>query len=169
MFAPSTSPTLIESQNLSMAMAGCGYVLTAPATEITAPVETPFLYISVPATSKYCWASFTRKFMALSGSGVALFTHYWNPTVAAVGALLPPVNLRNAARTLPASALVYLSPTINSGNDGVYLGSLQVNGVEEVSTLPLVVDPGRSLLITVAPGKAKDVVMAALCWFEIFP
>lgn len=157
-------PSLSLSNTLTVSE-GAGYIGTSGAITLSGTSELPVLYVKNPSTSKTCFASFYRLLMNTTATHTTLFKFYWNPAISSNGTPVIINNLRNNSATNPSQMLIYSQPTVSTA--GVLVSEFIAGNLGYVSDLPLIVDPGYSLLINAVTQASSDVVIAELSWFEI--
>lgn len=144
---------------------GRAFTATSGVVTVSGTSETTLLYVKNPSSSPYPWCLFLSKFVNQTAGHTAIFNFYYNPTVSANGTAAPINNLRNNPNTPASSVQVFTAPTASPL--GTFVFAVGVGNVEVPSQLPLIVDPGESLLITTTVSNSNDKVLGQLSWFEL--
>ncbi len=158
------NPGLSQIQLLTTSQ-GCAFNVSTGQVTLAATTETPLLYIANGSTNSASIGSFLRKFVNTTSGHTTYFKHYFNPTVSANGTALSIVNLRNGNGVPTSTMNAYLEPTVSS--NGSLLSNIEAGNTQVVSEMPLIIDPGFSLLITATTQAISDVVICELSWFEL--
>ncbi len=150
---------------------GNQFIYSTGSVSISGTSETPLVLISNPTVSgssfpskyKSLFLNF-RKVTCFTSSQSAIFRFYFNPTVTGAGTTETPLNLRPANPNLSV-ATVGLNPTVSA--NGTYIAALaSLAFVSDISTVLAILDPGKSLLITVQCSASAS-VNAESGWYEI--
>lgn len=163
-FNPPANPSLSLNPMLNTAQ-GIGFIAATDFVTIpTGSVETPLLYLKNDTANKVSLCSFTRKYFSLN-IDYAQFKHYANPTVSDDGTPISINNMRSNPNS-PASVMeAYVSPTVT--DNGTLIAVVSAALTTETSTIPYVIDPGESVLVTVITQNDSDQVTSEWVWWEL--
>lgn len=128
--------------------------------------EDNFLYISNAAANTKALFSPMRSFTVSDPTIAVTFRIYANPTVVAAGSIVIPVNCR-LANPLTSVSVCRTAPTAST--KGTLISTLVVSGgaLQAVSNLMLIVDPGKSLLVTAQAASGTPGIAGEAVWWEI--
>lgn len=130
--------------------------------------ETPVYLIKNPSIPNQAFPaghkSLFHGYLNLGYSDVANFNLYANPTVVSNGTPIIPVNIRSGSSNTSVS-LCYSSPTVSSNGTLIFTNP----GTEfaTFSNFLYIIDPGATLLLTVAPSATGLTITSQSSWFEI--
>ena len=143
---------------------GNQYVYNSGIDSLGDNAEHPFVYLSNPAGNTVSLFCFYRKFISFVTTNYDYFRIYSNPTGVSGGTAKTPANCRFASGNA-SSALVLLSPSTVSN------GTLIKITIANENTSPdpgiFIIDPGQSMLITIASDGISTNGLAEISWYEL--
>lgn len=127
--------------------------------------EHPLIYLGNPATNKVSLFCPWRKYLSFVTANYNYFRVYANPTGVTGGTAKTPPNVRFGSGNA-STASVLLSP--NTSTNGTLISLMIANE----DTIPpensmLIIDPGQSMLITVASDGTSTNALAEIMWYEL--
>jgi hypothetical protein len=151
---------------------GNQYIYSLGNNEITSTSETALIYLNNPLVTMGSFPSNYKslfcnlvKLICVTASETALFRVYLNPTISGAGTTETPTNLRSASSNT-SIALLELSP-ITSANGTLILTLAAIPGLPDISNVLTILDPGKSLLITVQTSSTSTFIASQLSWYEL--
>jgi len=119
------------------------------------------LSIANPSISSKALFVITRQ---ISASALVTARFYINPTGLSAGSATTPVNLR-PAYSATSVATCKTTPTV-SGN-GTLISSIASNGPMNTSNILVILDPGKTLLMTAQAATGTPTCIIETVWYEI--
>lgn len=151
---------------------GNQFILDTGVVTFTGTTEVPFIYMANPAVSTAAAPNYVSLFNKLqrlfcndiAGLTGVVYKIYINPTGVSGGSAITPYNNRIAS-TNSSVATILKSPTVVS--NGTNIATFTVGYTAPlVDTNMLIIDPGKSILITAKP-TATTTGTGLLSWYEI--
>lgn len=141
-------------------------------TEITTTSEYPLLLLQNPAVATSSFPSAyqslfinVRSLICLTASQTAVLRYYLGPTFAAAGTAQTAINLRQAS-TNTSIATLTSGPTVSV--NGKLIGIQSSNPlVPDRRNDMVIIDPGKTLLVTVQTSSNTTYIASELGWYEL--
>lgn len=156
--ALSLNPMINTSQGIGF-IAGTDFVTIS-----SGGVETPLFYLKNDTANKVSICTFTRKYFSLNAD-YAQFKHYAGPTVSDIGTPVTIHNLRENPAAPSSVMSASISPTVT--DNGSLIAVVSADVLTETSTIPYIIDPGQSVLVTVIVQNDSDQVTTEWVWWEL--
>lgn len=160
-----TSTPNMDPSTIERILNNLGYMITTGSSTIAGTSETPLVLITNPVINTFNLLLFTKKLVATTAGHTATLNIYANPTITGNGTPLTVSPLRVDTNAPATSMTAFTGPTVSA--NGTLIGSLFAGNQEDIDTIPLVVDPANSILLTITVSNASDKVTAQLAWVEV--
>jgi hypothetical protein len=118
-----------------------------------------------PSTNSASLVCFENQIYCGTANQLAEFKYYWNPTISSNGTVQTIENLRNNIKIPPSTMKAYYAPTISA--NGVLFSIYNTANVQTTSRIPMIIDPGNSLLVTCTTASSSNIVFSQFFWFEV--
>lgn len=141
-----------------------GYSVVVPPTTMAGTSETVLLYLKNGSANTYVAKVLQKMFSVTTAGHTGTYNLYLNPTCSVNGTPLTIANLHGNASPPASTLTAFITPTCSV--NGTLLDSINAGNASQYSTLPLYVDPGNNLLVTVAVSNASDKAFVELFWAE---
>lgn len=141
-----------------------GYSVVVPPTTMAGTSETVLLYLKNGSSNSYVAKILQKMFAVTTAGHTGTYNLYLNPTCSANGTPLTIANLHGNAAPAVTTLTAFITPTCSA--NGTLLDSINVANPSQYSYLPIYLDPGNNLLVTVAVSNASDKAFVELFWAE---
>lgn len=141
-----------------------GFSVVVPPTVISGTSETVLLYVKNAGANTYVARILQKMFAVTTAGHTAVYNLYFNPTCSANGSAATVGNLHGNSAPPATTLTAFTGPTCSA--NGTLVESINVGNASQFSLLPLYLDPGNNLLVTVTVSNASDKALAELFWAE---